>query len=1491
MGLDPLSAIAPARVKVLIIPLGRVRQSRFSAFVARLQQEHVVRLGDVSPDGRPHRTMFSPLAFPTGSVLYDLSTSLPLSSHLALAPFELYREPLVVVAIADGADLAEGIDHKSAQIFRAVDREKSWDNLTRFFSQSLEKLQVDFPKALVHQIAMFDSDTPISGLPDGVYTVPSPQKSKTTTIKTLMCDLTSSLLAEMTTYAKSLQAMPTLESPKQLRGSVTLNGYAPNSTSSPPKESADGVHRMSIPAQRPSTANSRLGSSDGQETSTSSAFRKPPTTFDDITGAHVKSSSPQPSHPSNVPMRPESQDSMSMHGFGAGSIGERERNKGRGRVGVVIGSLYLLAGRWPDAVRELTESAIIARTNTDHLWHAKALDYIMVCLLMYAWANMDFRIPQILFPGVEKPGSNSRSSSHTQSNSVPDLKSPGPSSSPSRSVSLQSLIDLLPDLVNNILNLYARAWTFTEDKLPQLALSESTIRFTKLLALINLSGGVLDDDGLSKLVLNADGIRLENIPRRLTTFPTKAELTTTLFRAFPAPSTSSVVPIEDRTMILAAIASVLSELGYHRKKALVLKELLSALIPALVQARKEGAAEMGFHPAASLASLKATVESTNRPGADAGNEFESGLQSFLTLICHVYGVYPFPSISSDNESKFSNWAEYDMSEAIEARIVQQAALKFFGSRHLKLDVLRSCIDLCEALPDLGGVLRFSAEMLRTAGSGIAPGPASSGGSPSLPMEDQAHLAANISRTVNVARQVEKPNLEAEYWDEFLVRAIEHVRTEEAKAPVPHARADLEAVNVIDTNMKKNPFIYNPFMKSVSSNVPDALIVAQEDAVFRVTLQNLYDLDIEIERISLESRGLPFDSSLQRTLIGPYETRTVVIAGVPRMAGSLSITGCKVKVKGCRERSFPVFNEAWKPKAHIKISRAALGLSDVDKALPASNVSEPSRGKKLDMLGPSTFVLTMNVIEAQPNVVMKHISLPQSAIMLLEGETKMFSITLQNTTPVAADMLFLSFTDSTTPQLRPSSTEKEPSASESYELEYASLNKQSFRWRRSGVDENIRIEPNGERMLEIEALGKPGLSFGTIQVSYGHLGDVASKETTDQFYTRLLNISLAITVNASVELVRNDLTPFTSDFAWQNRKRRQSTPTKPESPSDSRRQSTIAANSKPSNRFQSLLARIGLNSQEESHCLLLLDLRNSWPSPLTISIEIRSLSGKSQSSAEPWERAYTVHEPIQPGHTSRILLLIPRIYIANSHATIPSLAPDAKKRQFILSTGPKPAPEAELATREAFHYREALLSHVRATWEEESTHRTGSTNLRALHLTTRMVSALRLDDLEIALSIHSSSSPSPSSPNIQQLSPSRYVIPTSEFLSLRTTLTNRSSDPIHPLLRLQPALKDQPHNIALDISKKFLWNGVLQQALPELAPGASRAVDMDFVVLCPGVFEIGAVAEEVQVLRRDVDAAGLGADPERRIWGLREPCVLVARDAEPGNVSNEVNSTS
>jgi hypothetical protein len=56
MVFDPVSPIAPARVRVLIVPLGQVKRIRFLEFLDRLYPENVVRLGDISPDRRPNRS-------------------------------------------------------------------------------------------------------------------------------------------------------------------------------------------------------------------------------------------------------------------------------------------------------------------------------------------------------------------------------------------------------------------------------------------------------------------------------------------------------------------------------------------------------------------------------------------------------------------------------------------------------------------------------------------------------------------------------------------------------------------------------------------------------------------------------------------------------------------------------------------------------------------------------------------------------------------------------------------------------------------------------------------------------------------------------------------------------------------------------------------------------------------------------------------------------------------------------------------------------------------------------------------------------------------------------------------------------------------------------------------------------------------------------------------------------------------------------------------
>lgn len=48
--------VAPARVRALVLPVGQIKRERFSSFVQRLNEEHVVHLRDISADGRPNRS-------------------------------------------------------------------------------------------------------------------------------------------------------------------------------------------------------------------------------------------------------------------------------------------------------------------------------------------------------------------------------------------------------------------------------------------------------------------------------------------------------------------------------------------------------------------------------------------------------------------------------------------------------------------------------------------------------------------------------------------------------------------------------------------------------------------------------------------------------------------------------------------------------------------------------------------------------------------------------------------------------------------------------------------------------------------------------------------------------------------------------------------------------------------------------------------------------------------------------------------------------------------------------------------------------------------------------------------------------------------------------------------------------------------------------------------------------------------------------------------
>ncbi|THW75443.1 hypercellular protein-like protein HypA [Aureobasidium pullulans] len=1407
MSNDPLSPIAPARVRVLVLPAGRIKKQRFVTFLDRLHQHDSVRLGDISPDGRSSKTIFSPLAFPNGSLLYNFSTSMAPPSHTQLAPFDLFREPMMVLGIAD----ALGYESSPKDELQEV----------------ADKLAEQFPKILVSQLLVMDctAEQQESWSLDSAICVPPSHATKTTTMNTIMCDISAKLLSEMGTYATAVQALPSVQSP----------GAAARPSDSRPH--LDRSLSLASRPESPADPSAVLAPSDTHPS------RGPPTNFDEM-GAHTRSDSGKMAN----------RDRMSVQAFGSTSAQEKAKNKGKARVGIVVGNLYMLAGRWNDAWRELVENTNKARTATDYLWYAKGLESIVVCMLLLIWSGFDFPIPAICNSGPDR--SSSLISSAITRDGVPPIGQQEPAAA-KQAASRASR--LLPDLVPMIISIYERTNTLAGEPMSPVAYSETVLRMSKLLAFLQNAGGELDSNVLQKIASTSSrSLYQPKVNAGFSGGISKHAIADMALRAYPPPSAGVI--LADTIAIQSGIVSILSMLGLERKKAVIVKEMITLLVPALVQARKVGAAEMGIHPAASLSA----AFGPGIPSA-ATNDEQVGLGNLLRDLHATYGARDRNHLDltkGASDAGQENAVDVLINATI-ALTTQSAGTKSFGSINLKIDILRACIDFCEALPDLPGVVHFSALLLRVVGPQGTMTAHEQNRRVTLVTEEQLRLISNMSRTINAANKIGLPDVRALYWDDFLVRDVQWIDDTNNEKLRERHKSDL----LFDSGNKpgKSPFLYNPFVKE-THKTEDKIVVVGEPAELVITLQNPYGFEVRIDRLSLVTDGPAIEVDEHPITLGPARLQDVVVTARAKDEGQIKILGCSVHVYGCKDQVFPIYQSPWKPDFPSKVKE--LGLSARDPA--SATRARSSKGRSSNPVLPQPTTVSAVAIQAQPHVVLDKLNLSESALMVLEGQKKTFQITLRNTSAhIAVDFLHISFDDSLTSSIHTALAAKELTKPDMYGLELELSNNPTFSWIRSGGGQNMTIPPGEKATFEITVLGKPGLAAAKVMFDYAHLGKPFAA-VEGRAFTRQVAVPIDITVNASIQLHRIDFSNFPADYAWTNRGlqeqgQRPKTPRSPSHPVE-----------KGSDRFRTLLDRVGLESSNEEHCLLLLDLRNSWPNPLTVSVQVRS-----SSADESWNRAYTVHEVVHPGHIARLVLLLPRLHIANPYAPIPILSRQ-NQRQFVVSADGPVSADLERATREQFWFREEVLKYLRGTWEEKGSDRCGNIDLRGLRMSPKMIDTICLQDIDIRMTIVPTESE-----EVQQTGRSKFVVTAESLLTLQTTIHNRSNGTIQALLRLQPTLADQSNSeTSLDISRRLLISGTLQQCTPVLSPNSSVTLELGICPLISGEFDISALVEEVtlptfevkeigEVETEDFEAGKEGlARKERRVWRGEEGCRIV-----------------
>ena len=101
--MDRFSPVAAAHVRVLVLPVGRIERRIFLDFVRRLQDEAaIIRHKDLKNHERGGDFLLSPGKSEEGCLLLRYTTSCPSAATMHLSPYDIFREPLVVVGVVGG---------------------------------------------------------------------------------------------------------------------------------------------------------------------------------------------------------------------------------------------------------------------------------------------------------------------------------------------------------------------------------------------------------------------------------------------------------------------------------------------------------------------------------------------------------------------------------------------------------------------------------------------------------------------------------------------------------------------------------------------------------------------------------------------------------------------------------------------------------------------------------------------------------------------------------------------------------------------------------------------------------------------------------------------------------------------------------------------------------------------------------------------------------------------------------------------------------------------------------------------------------------------------------------------------------------------------------------------------------------------------------------------------------------------------------------------
>uniref|UniRef100_A0A8H8CM97 Transport protein particle subunit trs120 n=1 Tax=Psilocybe cubensis TaxID=181762 RepID=A0A8H8CM97_PSICU len=1028
-----------------------------------------------------------------------------------------------------------------------------------------------------------------------------------------------------------------------------------------------------------------------------------------------------------------------------------------GRLYKMLGDFFLLSGRTEDATIWYNEAVQLFKSSHDPLWYACTLEGMATIAIIDAWSvghGLNNSVTAVKEPWTDVSDRLQQAINLYQ-------KTPAPDGEQMHSLLAYLFCGCVLRQTSLLFSVWSsKGWgplaftimlqSGTKPQLPPTLLSDDRDQWLILERLSSITG--ISRASISSALSQLHGPWLLHLGQR------------------------------ERISILETMASFYSCLGYHRKEAYILREVLGCILDLMVCGREEDgfsqptaqSAGLGIHNVHAGAGGNWGTVGVRLSESSAGNE---SVLRLLKYVCKVLGIN-LESVGLVEGTKSRESPNPPSLDDYDEDIIEELRQPC-GWPELQVGVVREAVAVAEALPDFPTVAQFALSSLKTLQTVLTSG-------------DQYHLYSTASRALVTARR-RGDSRAVEYWSGRPIVSMSIAPLPAIRIPVEKPRSIQHKIGDLKPLVQGivDPFLYNP--RKATAGKEKSLVVKNEVLEFVITLQNPYIFDLELQELSLRqvlcTSGVAFESQPLRVVIPANTLHQVVLSGKATDTGTLTIRGCFVQAPGgvVREYILPLYTA--QEEERISRKRRAINSENGRSKYAGLDYYHGTKQEKrsskspADASGPSFRFLECKVVPEQPLLRIRRSSITHGALMLYDGEKSSIRLTLENVSPITVDFLHCAFEDSTIEPAQKALAEGNLSVSDTYETEFNLIHKPVFSW---DQDEAKTIAPNHILTLTVECYGKVGCNNGVIHISYSHAED-PNLHDSDVFYVRQVSYPLMVTVYHMLECNGMDLLQF---------------PSYPLS---------LLRNNHPKNARMSSLHF----EDDTGWCLFSIEVRNTYGSPFDVAL-IRTQHGESAASSTT---------TIPPGSVSRLVIPIKKILLEEEQLSKP--IPTLSDRQFVLAQSSLSEAD-QRAQRELFWYREELFKCVRGRWHETGGTRSGELSFRTQRMTLPMLEVFRLEIARVSLSLGSSCDGT--TQQQANRNGSRHYPKVNEFVELKATVVN-----------LTPSSLVFTMELEANPSEYIIYEGVLND-LPvgRLESGESREITTSVCFLASGHFEISAL---------------------------------------------------